>query len=77
LILKAEAAALLCHGALNGMFSDFALNGLPKYVWSVDADQQVYEAKIDSQGYHGYRLEEEDDFRPLILKEWARRCRTA
>lgn len=73
-ILKAEAAELLRQGALNGLFSDFPDNGMPKYVWSVDADGEVYEAKIDSYGYHGYRLEEEDDFRPLILKEWAKRC---
>ena len=73
-ILKAEAADLLRHGVISGMFSDFPNDGMPKYVWSVDADGEVYEAKIDSQGYHGYRLEEEDDFRPLVLKEWAKRC---
>jgi hypothetical protein len=58
---------------LNGFFSDFPDGGTPKYVWSVDADGEVYE-KVDSHGYHGYRLEEEDDFRSLILKEWAKRC---
>ncbi len=73
-ILRAEAAELLRQGVLDGLFSDFPDNGAPKYVWSVDADREVYEAKIDSSGYHGYRLEEEDDFRPLLLKEWARRC---
>ena len=73
-ILKAEAAELLRQGVICGMFSDFPDDGTPKYVWSVDSDGEVYEAKIDSQGYHGYRLEEEDDFRPLVLKEWARRC---
>jgi hypothetical protein len=73
-ILRTEAAELLRQGLLNGLFSDFPDRGTPKYVWSVDAGGEVYEAKIDSEGYHGYRLEEEDDFRPLILKEWARRC---
>jgi hypothetical protein len=73
-VLKAEEADLLRHGVISGMFSDFPDDGMPKYVWSVDSDGEVYEAKIDSQGYHGYRLEEEDDFRPLLLKEWARRC---
>jgi len=73
-ILKAEAAELLRQGVLAGLFSDFPDNGTPKYVWSVDSDREVYEAKIDSNGYHGYRLEEEDDLRSLVLKEWARRC---
>lgn len=73
-ILKAEAAELLRQGVIFGMFSNFADNEKPKYVWSVDADGEVYEAKIDSYGYHGYRLEEEDDLRSVILKEWARRC---
>jgi hypothetical protein len=31
--------------------------------------------KIDTQGYHGYRLEEDDDFRDRVLKEWNRRWR--
>jgi hypothetical protein len=74
IVLKAEAAELLRQGLLNGMFSDFPDDGIPKYVWSVDFNGDVYEGKIDSHGYHGYRLEDEDDFRSLLLKEWARRC---
>jgi hypothetical protein len=75
-ILKAEAQRLLREGALNGMFSDFPEGGAPKYVWSVDAEGEVYEAKIDRQGYHGYRLEEDDNFRDRVLREWrARRSR--
>jgi hypothetical protein len=73
-ILKAEASEMLREGALRGFFSDFTDDGKPKYVWAVDGDGEVYEAKIDRDGYHGYRLEDDDDFRPLILKEWARRC---
>ena len=73
-VLKDEAASLLRQGVLDGLFSDFPDDAAPKYVWSVAADSEVYEAKIDSFGYHGYRLEEEDDFRLLVLKEWARRC---
>ena len=58
------------------MFSDFPEGGAPKYVWSVDAEGEVYEAKIDRQGYHGYRLEEDDNFRDRVLREWrARRSR--
>jgi hypothetical protein len=74
-ISKEEAAALLRAGIANGMFSNFADNGTPKYVWAVDAEGEVYEAKLGSDGYHGYRLEEEDDFRKLVLEEWRKRCR--
>ena len=28
-------------------------------------------------GYHGYRLEDEDDMRSLVLKEWKRRGQRA
>ncbi len=73
-ISKAEAAELLRQGVLNGMFSDFVDDQLPKYVWSVDAEGEAYEAKIDKQGYHGYRLEEDDDFRDRVLREWKARC---
>jgi hypothetical protein len=75
-VLKDEAAELLRRGVLDGFFSDFPEDGTPKYVWSVDVDGEVFEAKIGSDGYHGYRLEEEDDFRRLVLREWARRCST-
>ncbi|MBV9219811.1 MAG: hypothetical protein JO366_02050, partial [Methylobacteriaceae bacterium] len=70
----AEARKLLRDGILKGMFSDFADGEMPKFVWSVDSQGEAYEAKIDRLGYHGYRLEDEDDMRDLILKEWTRRC---
>jgi hypothetical protein len=73
-IPKAEASELLRQGALRGLFSDFPNGGRPKYIWSVDAHGEVYEAKIGSDGYHGYRLESDDDLRSLILKEWTNRC---
>jgi hypothetical protein len=58
-----------------GMFSDFEDYELPKYVWSVDDDGEVYEAKISpgSSSYKGYRLEEEDAMRDTVLKEWKAR----
>ena len=74
IILKAEASELLRQGALRGLFSDFPDGGKPKYIWSVDAGGEVYQAKIGSDSYHGYRLESDDDLRSLILKEWANRC---
>jgi hypothetical protein len=73
-ILKGEAQELLRRGVLNGMFNEFPDGQLPKYVWSVDAEGEAYEAKIDRQGYHGYRLEEDDNFRDRVLKEWKARC---
>jgi hypothetical protein len=69
-ILKAEAQRLLREGVLNGMFNDFSEGGAPKYVWSVDVEGEAYESKIDRQGYHGYRLEEDDNFRERVLREW-------
>ncbi len=59
---------------MNGMFSNLSDDGTPKYVWAVDAEGEAYEAKIGNNGYHGYRLEEEDDFRGFVLKEWKQRC---
>ena len=58
---------------MKGMFSDFPDYNQPKFVWSVDAMGEAYEAKIDRTGYHGYRLEEEDNMRYVVLKEWERR----
>jgi len=78
IILKAEAQALLRSGAEKGMVSTYTYADFPKFVWSVDADEEVYEAKTDENAnghYHGYRLEEEDAMRELIKKNWKARCR--
>ena len=45
------------------MVSQFSENGVPKYVWSVDLNGDVYEAKTHPNRnfeYHGYRLGEDD-----------------
>ena len=76
-ILRAEARRLLREGVMRGMVSELADDSLPKYVWSVDADGTAYEAKLGTDGYHGYRLEDEDDMRSLVLKEWKRRGQRA
>lgn len=71
-----EATALFRKGILKGMFSPPPDGGLPKYVWAVDDQSEVYEAKIGGDGteYHGYRLGDDDqDMRRLVLKEWRRR----
>jgi hypothetical protein len=72
-VLRSEAQALFRQGIMKGMFSDFPDYSQPKFVWSVDAMGEAYEAKIDRTGYHGYRLEEEDNMRYVVLKEWERR----
>jgi hypothetical protein len=74
-VLLAEARDLLGLGILLGMFIDFPNDGVPKYIWSVDATGEVYEAKIiaGTHGYKGYRLEEEDPMRAMVLKEWKKR----
>ncbi|WP_313231075.1 hypothetical protein [Sphingobium yanoikuyae] len=79
IVKLAEAQALLTAGIKAGMTSAFDSDSVPKYVWVVDEDYQVYEAKTkpgQETDYHGYRLgEDEQTMRKLILKEWeARRC---
>lgn len=64
---------MLRCAVLKGMFSDYFEGDRPKYVWAVDAVGDVYEAKTDRLGYHGYRLEEEDEMRRTVLDEWGRR----
>ncbi len=74
IILKEDAAQLFREGIIRGMFSNLSDDGVPKFVWAVDTEGEAYEAKIDRSGYHGYRLEEEGDFRALVLQEWKKRC---
>jgi hypothetical protein len=61
-ILRAEAAKLFREGLVSGMVSRFDKGGTPKYVWAVDADGQVYEAKTKppDTSYHGYRIGEDE-----------------
>jgi hypothetical protein len=76
-VLLGEAIGLFQRGVLAGMFSTPTDDGIPKYVWAVDAGNQVYEAKTKPPGcvYHGYRLgEDETDMRRYILAEWRQRC---
>ncbi|MGC8470101.1 MAG: hypothetical protein ACP5NI_09385 [Acetobacteraceae bacterium] len=76
-LLRAEAATLFRQGVLAGMVSPFGAEGTPKYVWAVDADGEVYEAKTKPPDttYHGYRLgEDEPEMRRYIRGEWSKRC---
>lgn len=72
-LLLAEAKELLVAGVLKGMISALDADGVPKYVWSVDADGVPYESKTGNGGYHGYPLYPEDDMSAVVLREWARR----
>jgi hypothetical protein len=76
-ILRNEATRLFHQGIAKGMVSKYVPGGLPKYIWSVDGDGYVYEAKAkpDQEAvYHGYRLGEDDrDMRAEVLKEWNQR----
>ena len=77
IVRLAEAQVLFREGIKRGMIGVYPEGELPKYVWSVDSDGRVYEAKRDmnSLNYHGYELgDDEDAMRKMILKEWSLRC---
>lgn len=60
------------------MVSNHLIDGLPKYIWAVDSDEEAYESVI-SKGttkYHGYRLEPDDPMRSLIIEKWNSRKET-
>lgn len=77
---RLEAGRLFKKGLRRRMVSTYLMGGLPKYVWAVDTDQQVYEAKLGTDGtrwsYHGYRLRsDEEGMRRWVIGEWRRRRR--
>lgn len=73
-VLLAEAQALFASGLSKGMFSKPGTNGLPKYVWAVDGNGDVYESKTRPEHeteYHGYRLgDDEVTMRRYVIDEW-------
>ena len=72
-----DANTMIRIGISFGMFSDYLFDGYPKFVWYVDEDREVYEAKTDAVTpgvYHGYRLEEDDNMRDHIKAVWKQRC---
>lgn len=76
-VLRAEATALFKAGLAHCMVSIFDAPSTPKYVWAVDGDDEVYEAKTKPPdiAYHGYRIgEDETDMRRYIIAEWRKRC---
>lgn len=75
-VLLAEASQLFRTGIAKGMISKPGPDGLPKYVWAVDADGQAYEAKQGGTrpgDYHGYRLRNDDPQCRIVLDEWKNR----
>lgn len=73
-----EARELFAQGIGRGMISKKMIDGFPVFVWSVDADGEVYEAKPNDNAkvYHGYPLGPRDGVFPeLVRREWKRRSR--
>jgi hypothetical protein len=72
------AILLFQKGIKCGMVSVFTADVVPKYVWAVDDQGEVFEAKCkpgQDTKYHGYRLGDDDrDMRDLIKREWKIRC---
>ena len=69
IVLKGEAAALFHAGLERGLTSRFGKAEIPKYIWAVDNDSEVYEAKISKNtpdAYHGYRVGSDDYMRKLV-----------
>ena len=77
-VLLAEARNLFQEGIELGMVSIHSPAGIPKYVWAVGDDGEVYEAKTkpgQEREYHGYRLDDDDmAMRRYLLKEWKSRA---
>ena len=75
-----EAGTLFRQGLSRGMVSRYAEGGFPKYVWAVDQDGEVYEAKVggDGRSYHGYALnaDGERDLCRWVITEWNARAGT-
>ena len=68
-----EATGLFRGAVIRGMIRTHRLGRFPKYVWAVDVDNRVYEAKLEhgSDTYHGYELgEDEASMRELVISEW-------
>jgi hypothetical protein len=74
-VAKVDAKRLLRSGLRKGMISEQWRGGWPKNVWAVDREE-AFEAQLENsdQGmYHGYPMPIDDDFRKIVLIEWAQR----
>jgi hypothetical protein len=73
--LKHLAQELLRSGLEKGMVSEQRRGEWPQNIWSV-ASEAPFEAQLENEAtgsYHGYPMPQEDDFRDVVLEEWARR----
>ena len=71
-----EASRLFAEGIRRGMVSRRTRDGFPVFVWAVDGEREVYEAKPgdDPSVYHGYPLGPRDGVFPeSVRREWRRR----
>jgi hypothetical protein len=71
-----DALELLRKGIKKGMISDWDGEGFPKNIWSMTKDGIPLEAQLENPGngtYHGYPLEENDDFRKVVIDTWQKR----
>ena len=68
--------SLSATGMVSGMVSRFDKGGTPKYVWAVDADGQVYEAKTKppETSTTAIGMGKTSEMRRYILGEWGTRC---
>ena len=72
-----EATALFREAIDRGMISSYRIGDYPKYVWAVDENERVFEAKLEKgrDTYHGYELgDDEKAMRQVVIEEWDRRC---
>lgn len=70
---REDALRLLRAGVMRGMISEWDGTGYPKNIWSMTDDDVPLEAQLensDSGTYHGYPLEENDDFRDAVIAKW-------
>ena len=76
-VLLGEARELFLKSIDRGMISTYRVGEYPKYVWAVDAEERVFEAKIERgyRRYHGYELgDDESAMKQLVIEEWKLRC---
>ena len=74
---KGAAEKLLKAGVAKGMISTQCRNDWPQNIWAVtDGGEPYAEAQLGDRErglYDGYPMPLDDDFRVVVLREWAER----